>query len=157
MEILDNPFMIADRNHLEQIWTNLISNAIKYTPEGGRIEVMLQSEQESIIGTVTDSGIGIADEDRPRLFQDFFRTDQAKESGEIGTGLGLSIVKQIVESYGGEIRSPQTGPGSRFTFILPKEPEPQEPDAQPSEPEPAPVSGSPRIAPHIPSVVLGDE
>ena len=158
VEILDNPFLVADRNHLEQIWTNLVSNAIKYTPEGGRIEVMLQSEKDSIIGTVVDSGIGIADDDRPHRFEDFFRTDEAKESGEIGTGLGLSIVKQTVESYGGEISvTSRLGHGSRFTFILPKEPEPQEPDAQPSEPEPASVSGSPRIATHIPSIILGDE
>ena len=158
VEILDHPFLVADRNHLEQIWTNLVSNAVKYTPEGGRIEVTLQSEQDSIIGTVADSGIGIADDDRPRLFEDFFRTDEAKESGEIGTGLGLSIVKQTVESYGGVISvTSRLGHGSRFTFILPKEPEPQEPDAQLSEPEPAPVSNSPRTAIHIPSIILGDE
>ena len=158
MEILDDPFLVASRNHLEQIWTNLISNAIKYTPEGGRIEVTLQSDKDSIIGTVTDSGIGIADDDRPRLFEDFFRTDEAKESGEIGTGLGLSIVKQTVESYGGELSvTSRLGHGSRFTFTLPKKPEPQQPDAQPSDPEPASASGSPRIATHIPSIILGDE
>jgi two-component system sensor histidine kinase/response regulator len=158
VDILDNPFVIADRSDLEQIWTNLISNAIKYTPEGGRIEVMLQSEQDSIIGTVADSGIGIADDDRQRLFEDFFRTDEAKESGEIGTGLGLSIVKQTLESYGGEISvTSRLGHGSRFTFILPKKPDPQEPEAMPSEPEPAPISGPPRIVTQIPSVVLGEE
>jgi signal transduction histidine kinase len=130
VRIFDNPFVIADRFHLEQIWTNLISNAIKYTPEGGRIDVTLLSENDSIIGTVVDSGIGIADDDRPRVFEDFFRTDEAKESGEIGTGLGLSIVKQTVESYGGEISvTSRLGHGSRFTFILPKKPEPHEPDA----------------------------
>ncbi len=127
VEILDNPFVVAEQYHLEQIWTNLISNAIKYTPTGGRITVTLQSENDSIIGTVADSGIGIADADRPRLFEDFFRTDEAKESGEIGTGLGLAIVKQAVEAYGGEINvTSRLGHGSRFTFILPKEPSPQE-------------------------------
>ena len=156
--ILANPFVIADRSDLEQIWTNLISNAIKYTPEGGQIEVTLQSEQDSIIGTVADSGIGIADADRQRLFEDFFRTDHAKESGEIGTGLGLSIVKQTLEAYGGEISiTSRLGHGSRFTFILPMKPDPQEPDALPSEPEPAPISGSPRIVTDLPSVILGEE
>jgi signal transduction histidine kinase len=141
VDILDNPFVIADRSDLEQIWTNLISNAIKYTPEGGRIDVTLQSEQGSIVGTVADSGIGIA-----------------KESGEIGTGLGLSIVKQTLESYGGEISvASRLGHGSRFTFILPKKPDTQEPNALPSEPEPAPISGSSRIVSHIPPFVLGEE
>lgn len=158
VDILDNPFVIADRSDLEQIWTNLISNAIKYTPEGGRIDVTLQSEQGSIVGTVADSGIGIADDDRQRLFEDFFRTDEAKESGEIGTGLGLSIVKQTLESYGGEISvASRLGHGSRFTFILPKKPDTQEPNALPSEPEPAPISGSSRIVSHIPPFVLGEE
>jgi signal transduction histidine kinase len=160
VDILDNPFLVADRSHLEQIWTNLISNAIKYTPQGGRIEVTLHSEQDSIIGTVADSGIGIADDDRPRLFEDFFRTDEAKESGEIGTGLGLSIVKQTVESYGGEVGvTSRLGHGSRFTFILPREQEPQEPEpgGRPSEPEPAPAPSSPRIVTHIPTTILGDE
>ena len=158
VEILDNPFVVADQYHLEQIWTNLISNAIKYTPDGGRIEVMLKSEGDSIIGTVTDSGIGIADADRPRLFEDFFRTDHAKETGEIGTGLGLSIVKQTVESYGGEIQvTSRLGHGSRFTFTLPKEPEPQLPDLQLPEPESPPTSNSPRAATDIPRIVMGDE
>jgi signal transduction histidine kinase len=143
VEILDNPFLVADRSHLEQIWTNLISNAIKYTPEGGRIEVTLKSENDCVIGTVADSGIGIADADRPRLFEDFFRTSEAKESGEIGTGLGLSIVKQAVESYGGEIHvTSRLGHGSRFTFILPKEPESQEPEIQSPEPELPDTPGS---------------
>ena len=123
VEIFDNPFMVADRNHLEQIWTNLLSNAIKYTPTGGQIKVTLRSENDSIIGTVADSGIGIADADRPNLFRDFFRTDEAKETGEIGTGLGLSIVKQTLDAYGGEINvTSRLGHGSRFTFILPKKP-----------------------------------
>jgi signal transduction histidine kinase len=157
VEILDNPFVVADQYHLEQIWTNLISNAIKYTPDGGRIEVMLNSEGDSIIGTVTDSGIGIADADRPRLFEDFFRTNHAKETGEIGTGLGLSIVKQTVESYGGEIQvTSRLGHGSRFTFTLPKEPEPQLSDLQLPEPESPPTSNSPKAATDIPRIVMGD-
>lgn len=134
VEILDNPFMMADPYHLEQIWTNLLSNAIKYTPAGGQIEVTLQSENDSIIGSVADSGIGIAAEDQPHLFEDFFRTDEAKESGEIGTGLGLAIVKQVVESYGGEILvKSQLGHGSRFTFILPAQPRLEEPQPYSSE------------------------
>jgi signal transduction histidine kinase len=122
LEIVDRPTLKAEQKHLRQIWTNLISNAIKYTPEGGRIDVSLRTEDGHVIGEVADSGIGISEEDLPRLFQEFFRTDEAKASGSIGTGLGLSIVKQIVEAYGGEIRvTSELGKGSRFTFTLPLE------------------------------------
>lgn len=123
MEILDRPTIAADRDHLRQIWTNLISNAIKYTPEGGRIAISLRTDDGMLIGSVEDSGMGIAQDDVPRLFQEFFRTDQARASGEIGTGLGLSIVKQIVESYHGEIRvTSELGQGTCFTFALPLNP-----------------------------------
>jgi signal transduction histidine kinase len=133
MEILDHPIMVANRDHLRQIWTNLISNAIKYTPEGGRISVSLQEADGKMIGAVADSGIGIAEEDMRSLFTDFFRTDEAKASGEIGTGLGLSIVKQIVESYGGQIKvTSRPHQGSRFKFTLPLQP--PAPEAKPEHP-----------------------
>jgi len=120
LEILARPTVLAKRDHLKQIWMNLIANAIKYTPEGGRITVTLQANRHKLNGTVEDSGMGIAGEDLPHLFQEFFRTDQAKASGEIGTGLGLAIVKQIVESYHGEVRvTSKPEQGSRFTFVLP--------------------------------------
>jgi signal transduction histidine kinase len=120
VEILDHPIIMANPDHLRHIWINLITNAIKYTPQGGRIAVRLQAEEDCLIGIVEDSGIGIAEEDLPKLFQEFYRTDEAKASGEIGTGLGLSFVKEIVESYDGQIRvTSKPGKGSRFTFILP--------------------------------------
>ena len=141
VEILDHPIATANRDHLKHVWTNLISNAIKYTPEGGRIAIRLEQDKDCLIGVVEDSGIGIAEKDMPSLFQDFFRTDQAKASGEIGTGLGLSIVKQVVESYGGRITvTSKLGQGSRFTFILPLEPPvkaPSEMGLGTSETEPA--------------------
>ena len=90
--------------------------------------------------------MGIAEEDIPHLFQDFFRTDQAKASGEIGTGLGLSIVKQIVESYGGEIKvTSGLGQGTRFTFTLPLQP-PAE-DAQKELPTPRQTSTQRTVSP----------
>jgi two-component system sensor histidine kinase/response regulator len=123
VEIVHRPTMIANRNHLKGIWTNLISNAIKYTPKGGRIAVSLRADGDNLVGVVEDSGMGIAEKDMIHLFEEFFRTDQAKASGEIGTGLGLSIVKQIVDSYGGEIKvSSEPGEGTRFTVILPLDP-----------------------------------
>jgi two-component system sensor histidine kinase/response regulator len=138
IEILDRPIVVANREHLRQIWTNLVSNAIKYTPQGGRIRVTLAMEKGKAVGTVEDSGIGIAEKDMQYLFQEFFRTDQAKASGEIGTGLGLSIVKQVVESYGGEIKvTSKPGQGSRFTFSLPLEqPKQEKPPVEPARPEP---------------------
>jgi signal transduction histidine kinase len=123
LEILARPTILAQKDHLQQIWMNLIGNAIKYTPEGGRITVSLQADQQKVTGTVKDSGIGIAEGDLPHLFQEFFRTDEAKASGEIGTGLGLAILKQIVEFYRGEIKvTSKLGQGSRFTFVLPLKP-----------------------------------
>src|SRR5690606_35797696 len=78
--------------------------------------------QEGITGSVADSGIGIAESDLPNLFQEFFRTDAAKATGEIGTGLGLAILKQILDSYGGTIDvQSQLGKGTQFTFTLPFE------------------------------------
>jgi signal transduction histidine kinase len=120
LEIKDRPTVVAQRAHLAQIWNNLISNAIKYTPKGGTIRVTLHLDGDQWVGSVADSGIGIGPEDLPHLFQDFYRTEQAKATGEIGTGLGLSIVRQIVESYGGRIKAESAlGQGTRFTFFLP--------------------------------------
>lgn len=158
VEILDHPVILADRDYLKHIWTNLISNAIKYTPEGGRIVVSLEADESKLIGTVADSGIGIAEEDMPHLFQDFFRTDQAKASGEIGTGLGLSIVKQIVESYGGEIKvTSRLGQRTRFTFILPLEPPPEDAKEEPATPKPAAIRRPILPTSHAPALAPGDD
>ena len=154
LDIVDRPVMTANREHLKQIWTNLIGNAIKYTPEGGRVAVTLQSDGQNVVGAVEDTGMGIAEKDLPHLFQEFFRTDEAKASGAIGTGLGLSIVKQIVDSYGGEIKvTSEPGKGSRFTVVLPTEPSP------PPEPEPPPLSifRQDRPRTHAQSIIFGEE
>jgi signal transduction histidine kinase len=125
VEVEGQPCILANREHMRQIWMNLVSNAIKYTPHGGRVWVKLESEGEMLRGTVQDSGIGIAAEDMHHLFQEFFRTEQAKASGQIGTGLGLSIVKQIVDSYQGTIEvTSNPGQGSCFSFVLPLKPPP---------------------------------
>jgi len=120
----DCPPIRADPAHIKQLWTNLISNAIKYTPQGGSVSVHLGTEDGTIVGRVADTGIGIAQEDLPRLFDEFFRTEQAKAFAQYGTGLGLSIVKEIVEEYGGDISVESTlGQGSAFTFRLPASPD----------------------------------
>jgi signal transduction histidine kinase len=114
------PPILADPAHVKQLWTNLISNAIKYTPKGGQIWVRLSSDGEQIVGEVADTGIGISKEDQTRLFEEFFRTEQAKAVAQHGTGLGLSIARQIVEQLGGHLTvESDVGQGARFTFRLP--------------------------------------
>jgi two-component system sensor histidine kinase/response regulator len=158
VEIRDRPILMADGDHLRQIWTNLISNAIKYTPEGGRIEVSLEADEQRAIGSVADSGIGIAEEDMANLFQEFFRTEQAKASGEIGTGLGLSIVKQIVESYGGEIEvTSKLGRGSRFTFVLPLKRPATERKEQPQVSGPRQARKTIDLEAHAQAITFGEE
>jgi signal transduction histidine kinase len=129
-DIQAEPTVVAQPQHLRQIWTNLLSNAIKYTPVGGRVSVTLGLGDTQcpiaapcLMSKVEDNGTGIGTADLPKLFTEFFRTDQAKESGQIGTGLGLAIVKQIVSSYGGQILvESELGKGTRFTFYLPLDP-----------------------------------
>ena len=122
VQILARPMLAATRDHIRQVWMNLISNAIKYTPAGGHVKVRLEADGQGITGNVTDTGIGIAEADLPNLFREFFRTDQAKATGEIGTGLGLAILKQIIDSYGGTIDvQSRLGHGTSITFTLPFE------------------------------------
>jgi len=121
-----NPTVLATRDHIRQLWTNLISNAIRYTPEGGSVSVSLAMRDGMVEGVVEDTGIGIAAEDLPRILDEFYRTRTAKEMVSGGTGLGLPIVKRIVETYGGNISvESEVGKGSRFTFRLPLHAEPQ--------------------------------
>ena len=123
VNVEDTPTVMANRDHLKQICTNLVSNAIKYTPEGGSVTVTLRPGDDCIIGEVADTGIGIAEREMPHIFDEFYRTEGAKASGEIGTGLGLAIVKQLIDAYGGEIQvHSEPGQGSCFTFRLPLEP-----------------------------------
>ena len=105
------------------LWSQLLDNAIRYTPEGGRITLSLRTDSQAkkIIGAVTDTGIGIAAEEIPRVFEEFFRTEAAKSMRETGTGLGLPIVQQVLSLYGGTIEIDSTpGQGSTFRFILPQ-------------------------------------
>jgi signal transduction histidine kinase len=115
----------ADRNSMEGIFTNLISNAIKYTPEGGRIWVTLNEEDGFIKATVSDTGIGIKKEDLSRIFDKFYRVKTVETRQIVGTGLGLSIVKSVVEAHLGSISvESEEGGGTIFTVLLPKESSP---------------------------------
>lgn len=113
------PPMLGNPLRLRQMVTNLVENAVKYTPEQGKVEVALDTDGEILILRVTDTGIGIPAKDQPYIFDKFYRADQAIDHFE-GTGLGLSIVKSIVESHGGRIWvNSKEGRGSTFTVMLP--------------------------------------
>jgi signal transduction histidine kinase len=118
----DAPVMSASRDHMRYLWANLIGNAIKYTPRGGSVTASLANSTDEIVGIVQDTGIGIPPEDLPRVFDEFYRAENAKAMESHGTGLGLSIVERVVKTYGGRIwAESRLGEGSTFTFILPKD------------------------------------
>jgi signal transduction histidine kinase len=110
----------GDRARLGQVLDNLVSNALKFTPPGGRIVVSARAEDGGNVLEVTDTGIGISADDQSRLFERFYRTSGAVAAAVPGTGLGLSISKMIVEAHGGlmEVHSTE-GEGSTFRVVLP--------------------------------------
>lgn len=117
----DLPLVRADPDQMKLVWTNLISNAIKYTEPGGIVVASLSHNPNYMVGAVRDTGIGIAHEDLPRIFEEFYRTANAKAVCPLGTGIGLSIVKCTIENYGGKVWvESELGRGSKFTFILPR-------------------------------------
>jgi signal transduction histidine kinase len=111
----------CDRLKLSTALVNLISNGIKYTPPGGSVSVSIEDEDNWVVIEVSDTGIGIPEEDRMHVFERFYRVDRARSRGTGGTGLGLAIVSQIVRLHGGEIAlSSRQGLGSTFTVRLPQ-------------------------------------
>jgi signal transduction histidine kinase len=116
------PLIQADRNSMEGIFTNLISNAIKYTPEGGKVWITLGEEGGFVKATVSDTGIGIKKDDLPRIFDKFYRVRTTETRQIVGTGLGLSIVKSIVDAHLGSISvESEEGGGTTFNVLFPKE------------------------------------
>jgi signal transduction histidine kinase len=115
----------VDRHRIREMLLNMVTNAIKYTPQGGTIGLSLEEDQDGVTFTVRDTGIGIAAGDLPHIFDRFWRADQARSrTGERpGTGLGLAITKWIAEAHGGSITvQSRPGRGSVFTVRLPKPP-----------------------------------
>jgi signal transduction histidine kinase len=111
----------ANPDRLKLVWTNLLSNAIKYTEPGGIVAVTLKQTAEHLVGTVRDTGIGIPPEAQPRIFEEFYRADNARTICPVGTGVGLAIVQRIIETWGGRIGvESEPGLGSKFTFVLPR-------------------------------------
>jgi PAS domain S-box-containing protein len=114
------PDVLGDRDRLNQVLTNLVGNAVRYTPEGGDIEVQAYAVEKAVRVDVRDTGIGIDPEDMAHIFERFYRADHPLVQEKRGTGLGLSIVKMFVEMHGGRIWvESNPGHGSTFTFILP--------------------------------------
>ncbi|MBI4633216.1 MAG: response regulator [Deltaproteobacteria bacterium] len=115
------PTIHADRNSMEGIFTNLISNAVKYTPDGGKVTIALNDHSGFVKVSVADNGIGIKSEDIPRIFDRFYRVKSSETRQIVGTGLGLSIVKSIVEAHLGTISVESAeGQGTTFNVLLPK-------------------------------------
>jgi len=112
--------VMADPDRIEQVMRNLLTNALHYTPAGGRVTVRLTPENRGVTTSVVDTGIGIPPEDLPNLFERFYRVDRSRTRKTGGSGLGLAIVKQLVESHGGRVWvTSQAGNGSTFHFHLP--------------------------------------
>lgn len=111
----------ADKERIEQVVINIISNAFKYTPDGGTVKVSIDDGKDHVGIKVRDNGIGVPKEDLPRLFERFYRVEKARSSDTGGTGLGLAIAKEIVEAHGGTITiKSKQNVGTEVTIILPK-------------------------------------
>ena len=114
------PLILADRNRMEQVIANIVSNAIKYNRPGGTVTLSAFSQEDKVVIKVQDTGIGIPQEDIPRLFERFYRVDKARSRERGGTGLGLAIAKEIVEQHQGTIGvESQLDAGTTVTITLP--------------------------------------
>jgi signal transduction histidine kinase len=110
----------GDAGRLRQVITNLLTNAIHYTPAGGEIRVTTQTQDEWALLTVADTGVGISPEALPHIFERFYRADRARSRAEGRSGLGLAISKAIIDAQGGRIEAFSQGAGSTFTVRLPR-------------------------------------
>jgi two-component system sensor histidine kinase BaeS len=114
------PQISADAIRLEQVLTNLLSNALRYTPEAGRIDLRLSTTDGSIRLSIHDSGPGIPEESMPYIFERFYRVDKSRARAEGGTGLGLAIARQLARAHGGDLTATNhASGGALFTLILP--------------------------------------
>lgn len=117
----DLPMLMGDARSFQEILQNLLDNAVRYTPRGGRIRVKAAVEESEVVLSVADTGIGIPKAEQDRIFERFYRADAARSRESGGTGLGLSIVKHLVEAHGGRIRiDSEVGQGSTFFVYLPQ-------------------------------------
>lgn len=108
----------GDQTRLEQVVVNLLNNAIKYTPNGGRIDVRLDREGDYALVEIRDTGIGIASEMLPRIFEPFMQVDRALDRAQGGLGLGLTLVRKLVELHGGSVQAQSSGEGCGSAFMI---------------------------------------
>jgi two-component system phosphate regulon sensor histidine kinase PhoR len=114
----DLPMLIGDGDRLAQVFTNLVDNALKYTPAGGQVSINAGVDQGTIVISVADNGAGIAPQDLQRIFERFYQVDKSRRGGSgRGVGLGLAIASQIVQAHQGQIWV-QSTPGSGSTFYV---------------------------------------
>ncbi|MGE4356955.1 MAG: sensor histidine kinase [Candidatus Omnitrophota bacterium] len=126
LEVEDNiDTIFADYDHIKRVFINILGNAIKFTPVNGKISINIRREDGFIRTDISDTGIGIASEDLPKLFTEFFRADNPINREKKGTGLGLSLCKKIIEAHKGKIWVNSTlGKGTTFSFTLPEKQKP---------------------------------
>jgi signal transduction histidine kinase len=108
----------VDRTRIRQVFANLLDNAIKYTPEGGKVTISVSCDTERVVATFSDNGMGIAPEEQGKIWARLYRGDKSRS--QRGLGLGLSLVKAVVKAHGGDVSvSSEVGKGSQFTVGLP--------------------------------------
>ncbi|MFO7942170.1 MAG: ATP-binding protein [Bacillota bacterium] len=123
LEVGGRPEIVADRRELEEIFTNLVSNAVKYNRDGGSVSVEVEDSGDRLVATVSDTGIGMDSGSLDHVFDEFYRVRSAQTAKIAGTGLGLAIVKRLVEAYDGDIGVESSpGEGTTFRVELPKNP-----------------------------------
>ena len=111
----------GDETQLTSMFNNLVDNAVKYTLPGGKVEVTGSSEEDRIVVSISDTGIGIPEQKLNRIFERFYRVDKDRSKATGGTGLGLSIVRHVAENHGGSVAVESAmGRGSTFTVYLPR-------------------------------------
>jgi signal transduction histidine kinase len=112
------PNIKCEKRKIHQVLSNLVDNSLKFTPDAGHIQISVALAGNSVLFEVSDSGLGIPQEDQPHVFERFYRVDSSREHK--GTGLGLSIAKHIIEAHGGTITlTSSEGHGSNFAFTIP--------------------------------------
>jgi len=121
LAVTGEPLLItADQDKISQVLTNLLANAIKFTPKQGNIRIEIQQEGNRAVLKVSDDGIGIDPEDQEKIFERFYMTEPSRNSKSGGQGLGLAIVKSIIKKHNGTVRVVSTiGKGATFTVTLP--------------------------------------
>ncbi|MBO8136648.1 MAG: phosphate regulon sensor histidine kinase PhoR [Desulfotomaculum sp.] len=115
----DLPAVLGKKDLLIQVLVNLVDNAIKYSPEKGKVKISASADEDNLIVSVSDTGPGIPQEHLPRIFERFYRVDKARSREVGGTGLGLAIVKHVLELHNGEVSVKSSPKGTTFSFILP--------------------------------------